>query len=485
MSRILPKTLLGQTLLVLALGLLVGQVISASLLYRAAEQRRELTIANDLALRFVNADRRAAEAEERRTRRDARRGARGQRQGRERQSNRANSDRRAPDRGRRASSRAGVQHVDVSPVLSGDDRLQSIEPMLRDALAAQGIEVRDIYAARRLAGADSFVAQNRRLRERLQGANWQSRRIAIAGIQRSNGAQWEVARIVYRERPKQAFYTLLIQTAVIFITLLALLYLMLRRITRPLANLTERVETFSRNPDRPLPLAESGPSDTRQLIAAHNAMQARVAALLDEKDVMLGAIGHDLKTPLAALRVRVESVDDDRQRARMAESIEDITHTLDDILSLARIGRSGVESERVDLSALIASVAEEFEDLGKPVSLGENPRMVREVQVTWLKRALRNLVSNAVRYGKSARVSVIDEGTATILRVDDEGPGIPADKIADMLEPFKRGETSRNRATGGAGLGLTVARAVAEQHGGELRLSNRDEGGLRAEIRLP
>lgn len=477
MSRLLPKTLLGQTLLVLALGLLIGQVISASLLYRAAEQRRELTIANDLALRFVNADRREAEADNRRARREARREARGLPPDRP-------ARRGARNGGRRGDVRAGVQYMDASPIQSGDEQLQTIEPMLREALAAQGIEVSDIYVARRLAGSDTFVAQNRRLQERLRSDNWQSRQIAVAGIQRADSKQWKVARIVYRERPKQVLYTLIFQTAVIFIVLLALLYLMLRRITRPLASLTKRVETFSRNPDRPLPLAESGPSDTRQLIAAHNTMQARVAALLDEKDVMLGAIGHDLKTPLAALRVRIESVENDSQRARMAESIEDITHTLDDILSLARIGRSGVEAERVDLSALTASVAEEFEDLGKPVTLGDNPRVVREVQVTWLKRALRNLVSNAVRYGKSARISLIEEGAATILRVDDEGPGIPADTIADMLEPFKRGEASRNRATGGAGLGLTVARAVAEQHGGELRLSNRDEGGLRAEIRL-
>ncbi|MEP4783762.1 MAG: ATP-binding protein, partial [Erythrobacter sp.] len=241
-------------------------------------------------------------------------------------------------------------------------------------------------------------------------------------------------------------------------------------------------------------LEETGPQDTRQLIAAHNAMEARVAALLDEKDVMLGAIGHDLKTPLAALRVRIESVADDTQRERMAASIHDITHTLDDILSLARIGRSGVEFQRVDLAALTASVTEEFEDLGEPVTLETSERSVREVQVTWLKRALRNLVSNALRYGHEAKVSLLIENGKAVVQVDDTGPGIPQGEIAAMLEPFKRGEASRNRSTGGAGLGLTLARAIAEQHGGELILSNRiGEGGekdgqiagLRAEIVLP
>jgi signal transduction histidine kinase len=148
-----------------------------------------------------------------------------------------------------------------------------------------------------------------------------------------------------------------------------------------------------------------------------------------------------------------------------------------------------VEFERVDLSALTASVVEEFEDLGKPVALGANPRIVREVQVTWLKRALRNLVSNAVRYGGNAEVSLHENGDAAILRVDDNGPGIAPDQIEQMLEPFQRGEASRNRATGGAGLGLTLARAIAEQHAGTLVLVNREEDGqivgLRAEIRIP
>ncbi|MEM8725869.1 MAG: ATP-binding protein, partial [Pseudomonadota bacterium] len=249
--------------------------------------------------------------------------------------------------------------------------------------------------------------------------------------------------------------------------------------------LTDRVSDFSRQPDHVVMLEESGPADTRRLIAAHNAMEARIAALLDEKDVMLGAIGHDLKTPLAALRVRIESVPDDTQRQRMADSIEDITRTLDDILSLARVGRNGAAAEAIDLGALSISVVEEFEDLGQPVTIGDPLRLVAKVQETWLKRALRNLIANAVRYGNTAEVTLIESGDAIVLRVDDTGPGIPDDKIADMLEPFTRGEASRNRATGGAGLGLTLARAIAEQHGGTLVLENRSEGGLRAEIHLP
>ncbi len=148
----------------------------------------------------------------------------------------------------------------------------------------------------------------------------------------------------------------------------------------------------------------------------------------------------------------------------------------------------------MDLYALARGSAEEFEDMSEPVQLLEPPadqmRLVTNGQVTWIKRALRNLVSNAVRYGSKAQIAVVQENGWAILRVDDEGPGIPSDEITSLIEPFNRGETSRNRATGGTGLGLTLANAIADQHGGSLKLQNRSELaegeiGLRAELRLP
>jgi signal transduction histidine kinase len=209
---------------------------------------------------------------------------------------------------------------------------------------------------------------------------------------------------------------------------------------------------------------------------------------------MLGAIGHDLKTPLTSLRVRIESVEDPAERAKMAATIEDITRSLDDILSLARVGRPSDPMERTDLSALLAAVAEEYEDMGQPVELGVTQRLALPLRATWLRRALRNLIENAVRYGQRARVSLAREGKWAVVRIEDDGPGIPEGEIAAMMEPFARGEASRNRETGGAGLGLTLARAIAEQHGGTIALRNRpgakDMGGgkpagLVAELRLP
>jgi signal transduction histidine kinase len=174
----------------------------------------------------------------------------------------------------------------------------------------------------------------------------------------------------------------------------------------------------------------------------------------------------------------------------MAATIEDIVRSLDDILSLARVGRSTDPKEPTELSALVASIVEEYEDMGEDVILGDTQRIVMSLRATWLRRAVRNLIGNALRYGKQARVSLVRQGQRAVIRIDDDGPGIPPDKIATMLEPFKRGEPSRNSETGGAGLGLTLARAIAEQHGGSLTIANRhgDGGnveGLTATLRLP
>jgi signal transduction histidine kinase len=480
------RSLLGQVMLVVALGLFVGQAISAVLLYQAADQRRETALINAIAFRLVAIEERESRWERRMERWSDRPGT----QGRERRADRA-GDILAPERrggGReneREIRRYGVERTNQFQLQADDQRNSELEYGIAKVLDEQLFESEQIIVTERLARQDRFVVERAKERPWLRQPGWQDRMIYVVAVELPDDEGWRVVRLPEPTRPDPIGGSILLQTVFIFFILFGLLYLVLRRITRPLALLTRRVDDFSRHPDKAVALDESGPQDIRQLIIAHNAMEARIAAMLDEKDVMLGAIGHDLKTPLAALRVRIESVADDAQRTRMAESIEDITQTLDDILSLARVGRSQLQVERVNLSALAASVADEFADLGQPVELDDSPRIVASVQVTWIKRALRNLISNAVRYGGDARVSLAEDRTYAMIRIDDGGPGIPEDQIADMLEPFARGEASRNRATGGAGLGLTLARAIAEQHGGTLTLTNRTEGGLRAELRLP
>ena len=475
MGRFLPKSLLGQVMLVLAIGLLVAQSISAALLYQASEQRRIDSIVSSIGFRLV-AERvgEGGIAANLGPLRELRR--------------RGFEPPMPPSAGAapfRRMLRLSLQRSESSPVRADERRLSGVERDLAELLEQQDIAVGQIIVTRRVAGDDPHVRRIMNEGPRMPFPDWEERRLIVASLEQPGGQGWLTIRQPSPQRRLEGMALIAGQTLLTFLLLVGLLYLVLRRITRPLAKLTDRVSDFSRNPDQVVMIAESGPSDTRRLIAAHNAMEGRIAALLDEKDVMLGAIGHDLKTPLAALRVRIESVPDNIQRERMAASIEDITRTLDDILSLARVGRNGGAVETLDLGAMAISVVEEFEDLDEPVTIGDPPRIAADVQETWLKRALRNLIANAVRYGESAEVSVLEADGHALLRVDDSGPGIPEGRIADMLEPFTRGEASRNRATGGAGLGLTLARAIAEQHGGTLVLTNRAEGGLRAEIRLP
>jgi signal transduction histidine kinase len=455
----LPKSLLGQMLLSVALALLVAQGISAFLLYRAQEQRREMGALNGLAFQLVAEPR----FDFRRSNLDGRDGT------------------------PRRWQRLRVERTAQNPLRPGEERDPEREAQLSSILADQGIEPSQLVMTTRVWGSDPYVMG--RLRERFRGRElprWAQADMLVAALKRPGEQEWTVARVPLSDREPRQLGLLIGQTLLLYIVVVGGLAWLLRRITRPIAALTRRVEHFAATREIDGQLVPSGPDDTRRLIAAHNAMEARIAALLDEKDVMLGAIGHDLKTPLAALRVRIESVEDPAERAKMAASIEDITRSLDDILSLARVGRPSDPMERTDLSALLASVAEEYEDMGEPVELGETQRLALPLRATWLRRALRNLIENAVRYGGKARVSLVQEGKSAVIRIEDDGPGIREGEIAAMMEPFARGEASRNRETGGAGLGLTLARAIAEQHGGTIALRNRDDAaGLVAELRLP
>ncbi|MDP4573978.1 ATP-binding protein [Qipengyuania sp. G39] len=467
MTRLLPRSLFGQVMLAMALALLVAQAISTTLLYRAAEQRLELALANAAAFQLITGQARAE------GRRDSGRPlfSRGE---------------RGEFRGPRLPRRLRYSESETSPLTAADIRLSDREAALREVLEAQGIGVEQLVVARRATLADPLIAEAQerfpRLAARLRDA---PKDMLVVGLRQQGSDTWQVARLPIPPRDRSIVRTLVFQTVVLFIVLFGLLWFVLRRITRPLAALADSTRRFGGIGHPETPVHPTGPDDVRDLIEAHNAMQARIGAMLDEKDVMLGAIGHDLKTPLAALRVRVESVEDDTARARMVGSIEDITRTLDEILLLARLGRTDRPAERTDLYALLVSVVEEFEDMGEPVVLLEGERVAAPVHLTWAKRAVRNLVSNALRYGGSSEIALTRDGGEAVIAVEDSGPGIPDDRIAEMLEPFTRGEASRNRATGGAGLGLTIARAIAEQHGGRLVLANRPQGGLRAELRIP
>ena len=159
--------------------------------------------------------------------------------------------------------------------------------------------------------------------------------------------------------------------------------------------------------------------------------------------------------------------------------------TLEDILSLARLGRPSEAAGEVDLAALVDAVVDDFRDLDHPVVLADPPRVIARLRPSLMRRAVRNLIENAVKYGGGAEVRLIDAADAIRIEIADRGPGIPADALVRVFDPFTRLEQSRNRETGGIGLGLALARAIARDAGGDITLANREGGGLVATIRLP
>lgn len=277
---------------------------------------------------------------------------------------------------------------------------------------------------------------------------------------------------------------LLWQTLSLYLLLLVPILFIAWRAAAPLRDLTRAARGNPALRDT-TPLVEAGPSDVRDLISAFNAYRARIAAMLADKDRMLGALGHDLRTPLASLRVRVEQVEDERLQGKMIASIEEMTAMLADILALARAGAGTEAQERVELAALVGELADDYREQGKDVTVGAVDAASVLARPLLLRRALRNLIDNAVAYGFRARLSVAADGAHVRVIVSDDGPGLTAEQIRALVEPFARGEESRNRATGGAGLGLSIARDVAEGEGGELTLTNREGGGLDAMIMLP
>ncbi len=264
----------------------------------------------------------------------------------------------------------------------------------------------------------------------------------------------------------------------------AVVVLMVRRITRPMAALALAAEQVGRG-EQLAPLAEAGPADLRQTIAAFNRMQARLGRFVADRTRMLAAISHDLRTPITTLRLRAEFIDDPETRERILATLEEMQRMTEATLAFAREEAAVEPTRRVDLAALVESVAADLADLGHDVAFAPALAAPYPCRSVALKRAVRNLIENAIRYGQRARVSLEAGLDEVRIVVEDDGPGIPPAEQERVFEPFVRLEESRSDATGGIGLGLAIARSIAHGHGGDITLANRPEGGLRAVLHLP
>jgi len=259
--------------------------------------------------------------------------------------------------------------------------------------------------------------------------------------------------------------------------------LIARRMTRPLTHLASSASLAASGGDAPH-VPEEGPEDVKKAAVAFNTMMDQVRRTLDAQRHLLSAVGHDLRTPITAMRINLEFVPDEELRERLERSLSELQELTEAVLSAAR-GATGEATRNVDLSALIDSVCADLDDRGEPVTWTAHEPAPLSCRPNEVKRAVRNLVENAVAYGRKADVQLESKEGAYEIVVDDDGPGIPETDQARVFEPFVRLESSRNVETGGTGLGLTLVKAIAEGHGGAVLLENRAGGGLRARLRLP
>lgn len=232
------------------------------------------------------------------------------------------------------------------------------------------------------------------------------------------------------------------------------------------------------------PLPEAGPREIREALAAFNRMQERIDAHLRERTEALAAISHDLKTPLTRLRLRAERIDDAELAAAVVRDIDRMRDLIETGLELARASHGEPDTEPLSLGSVLAESVETARELGGDVTLEVNHDCIVAGDFAALSRLFDNLLDNARRYARSARVTVDREDGQARVAIDDQGPGLPADGIQRAFDPFFRGEPSRSQTTGGTGLGLTIARKIARQHGGDIRLENHHHG-LRVTVHLP
>ncbi|MBU1462907.1 MAG: HAMP domain-containing protein, partial [Alphaproteobacteria bacterium] len=252
------------------------------------------------------------------------------------------------------------------------------------------------------------------------------------------------------------------------IPVLALLiagWVLIRKTLDPLRDLTRATEQIGLG--REVILPEAGTNDVRNLIRAFNVMQTRIHRLIDERTETLAAVGHDMRTPLARLQLRLETVPDGETREAMDGDLEEMGQMIESLLDFLGGEKDPEPAVRTDLAVTVATIVDSFQDHGHDVEYAGPDHLELAVRALSLRRAVRNLIENALHYGKRARVSLERKGNEVLIRVDDDGPGIPRDQLDAVLKPFARLDTARQRNTSGLGLGLAIVQKAVDAEGGK------------------
>lgn len=286
-----------------------------------------------------------------------------------------------------------------------------------------------------------------------------------------------------RKEPRPWFGGPLVPLTFQFISLIIAAWYGAKLLSRPIQRLSAAAERLSVDLDSP-PLVESGPREARQAASTFNLMQKRIREQVSQRARMLGAVSHDLRTPLSRLKLRLEQIEDTKLQGQMRQDLNDMIDMLDATLSYLHEQRTSETRHWLDVQALVESLSENAQDQGCDVQFSGTCAPL-QVQPMALRSCLNNLIDNALRYASMARVELADSRGALVIRVIDNGPGIAADKREAVFEPFFRLEGSRNRNSGGVGLGMTIAREAVERLGGHLSLEDTPGGGLTAVMWLP
>jgi len=257
-----------------------------------------------------------------------------------------------------------------------------------------------------------------------------------------------------------------------------------RQFARPIERLAMAVRQFGMNPRAP-PIAETGPRELRQVINTFNAMQAQIQKFVAYRTMMLAAISHDLRTPLTRMRLRGEFIEDQEQQSRLFRDVDEMQNMVDEALAFFRDDATAEETTSFDLPHLLLNIANDYADQNIAIGYVGPAHAAYRGRPFNLTRAFTNLIDNAAKYAKTPEIELCCEETAFVVTISDRGLGIPPDALDEVFRPYYRVDKSRSRSTGGVGLGLTVAQAIVQGHGGEIVLKNRPGGGLEVRVVLP
>lgn len=475
MTRILPKSLFGQTLLILMIGLLVSQAIAAWIYAGAREQAVRTIGGFAAAQRVANLSRLVEETPADWRSRIVRElsdptfrvallpqlpdqlpaGMDGPGQ--------AIADyvaKQLPERPGREVRAAVYSRVDTQSGAPLD------RPMLRGPMGGMG----------NMPGMGAMVHD-------MMGSGFGAWRGLQVAVKLSDG-EWLSFATTLPQGPLAVSWQFIFAMITMGVIVLAVSAWAVRRVAAPLGLLAAAADRLGRDVTAE-PLAEAGTSEMQRAAHAFNHMQERLRRLIESRTQMLAALSHDLRTPLTLLRLRAEEVADGEERDKMLATISEMDSMIGTTLAFARDEVRAEPRRRADVAALLASVVDDMADAGLPVAMQPAVALTCECQPGALKRAITNLLDNAVKYGQRARAAIAGTAKAIEIVIDDDGPGIPDAELKRVFQPFYRVEDSRSRDTGGTGLGLAIAQSIVQAHGGELILTNRPGGGLRACINLP